>query len=156
MVREQKGKGYIEGLFMFGLLMLFTISSLILVAIGANVYKGISSRIDDRYNDNMALSYVVNKVRSSDSIGAVDVKEIAGRSTLIISHQFESGNYSTYIFSDGGDLYELFIEDGREIDLLMATRIASNTDFKFLLERDNLIRVESTGEDLGTVINLRT
>ena len=66
------------------LFSLFTLLSLLLVLIGASVYRRAVQSSEQQVNQRAAISYVMNKIHSADAQGAVRAEEIGGHSVLVL------------------------------------------------------------------------
>lgn len=87
---------------------IFAVSSLFLVIIGANAYRGVVRDSDQNDQIRSSLSYVVNKVRAGDSAGAVRLTQKQGVAVLELVERSGEQAYSTYLYFYQGEIRELF------------------------------------------------
>jgi hypothetical protein len=108
MIQEQKKGHTIDTVFVICLLLLFVLSSLSVIAIGASIYKKNVAAMADNSSHRIACAYITEKVRQSDNEGNVYVKEIFGENALVLSKDIDGVTYNTYIYDYDGNLMELF------------------------------------------------
>lgn len=90
------------------LLAAFLLTACLSVLLSASVYRDILDR-SNRLTEATALTYIGEKVRQSDTAGAVRVGQIGDCPALVI-RQGEERLYDTYIYCYGGSLRELMIK----------------------------------------------
>jgi hypothetical protein len=108
MNKDNKGKHIIDGVFVICLLMMFLISALTVIAIGANVYKKNVEQTSENYSQRISFAYITEKVRQADQKGLVFVDERFGKSALIMQQDIGGVKYDTIIYDYEGYLCELF------------------------------------------------
>ena len=91
----------------FALLLygLFALLSLLLVLIGAQVYRSIVRQTEARSDTRASLSYVANKIRSAEE-ARLETRE--GVPVLVLPEQAGEQTYETLIYFYDGLLRELF------------------------------------------------
>ncbi len=105
---DQKRKHTIDTVFVICLMLLFVLSALSVIAIGAGIYKKNVSKMADNSSHRIACAYITEKVRQADNNGQVHVQEIFGRNAIVLSEDVNGSIYNTYIYSHDGNLMELF------------------------------------------------
>ena len=108
MNKEKSGKHIIDGVFVICLLLMFLISALTVIAIGANIYKKNVSAMSHNYNHRAACAYITEKVRQTDINGAIFVDNIFDQNTLVLQNEVNGVLYNTYIYDYNGYLMELY------------------------------------------------
>ena len=98
----------IDTVFVICLLLLFLLSALTVIAIGANIYKKNVAQTSENYAQRVSIAYVTEKVRQSDKEGNVFVEELFGQNVLVFQQTVKGDLYNTYIYSYDGYLMELF------------------------------------------------
>ena len=106
-----KTKHIIDSVFVICLMLLFVLSALSVIAIGATIYKKNVSGMTSNNSHRVASSYVTEKVRQADNNGQVYVKEIFGENALVLTSEVGGSLYNTYIYDYEGYLMELFARD---------------------------------------------
>jgi hypothetical protein len=105
---DNKRKHTIDTVFVICLLLLFVLSALSVIAIGASIYKKNVGNMADNSAHRIACAYVTEKVRQADKEGRIDVEEVFGENALVLSEEVNGTTYNTYIYDYDGQLMELF------------------------------------------------
>lgn len=121
----------VDILFTLALFCIFTASSLIVVLIGANVYKTTVSGMTQNYDMRTSLTYISQKVRQNDIANGVYLSKIGEVDALVLEQRINDKDYQTWIYHDNGSIKELFTpkrddikpSDGREIMSVAALKI---------------------------------
>lgn len=103
-------------LFTLALFCVFAASALMVVLIGANVYKSTVRQMDDGFTERTSLTYVATKLRQNDTAGAVHLEELAGGSALVLDQTVDGVTYQTWIYHYDGALRESFVEAGSPVE----------------------------------------
>ena len=112
----------ISGAFVFMLLGVFAVFSMLLVVLGAQAYRTTVDGAAAHTQKRIVTAFVRNAVRAQDERGAITVEEHDGLPVLALSSELDGERYVQYIYSYGGSLCELFTsarygfspEDGEE------------------------------------------
>jgi len=155
---------------LFALLVysMFAILSLMLVLLGAQVYKRVINESDTRNSIRMTLSYVSNKIRAGDEMDKISIKEKNGTPILVISEEFDDVDLftdevvrtkiDTLIFFYEGELREMKSPTGGDIlDLGLSEKLAAVDNFTF--EKINgMYYITSTvgGKDYSMMVSCRS
>ena len=130
----------VSGVFVFLLIAMFTLFSLLLVLIGAGVYQRVTDVADVNAQMRTSLSYIASKVRAGDEAGAVAVEEIGGLPVLVLGEEFYTRIY--YLPDSqpkGGALYELYsMDDSESVDLADGEAISEIAAFDVRLAAGGL------------------
>ena len=140
-----KNEHSFDTVFILLLFCLFAVSSLILVLIGANVYRSIVDKMDANNEIRSSLSYVSNKVRSADSHD-VSIQSLGGQQTLVIESEFDSEKYNTYIYLYNGYLMELFTKADNDFKAGAGDKITPITAFT-ITKTESELSLEVSGCD---------
>ena len=84
MYEKNSGKHIIDGVFVICLLLMFLISALTVIAIGANIYKKNVEQTSENYSQRISFAYITEKVRQADQKGLVYVEERFGKNALVL------------------------------------------------------------------------
>ncbi|SFB76070.1 DUF4860 domain-containing protein [Butyrivibrio sp. YAB3001] len=98
----------IDTVFVICLLLLFLLSALTVIAIGASIYKKNVAQTSENYSQRVSIAYITEKVRQSDINGAIYVEELFGKNVLVMQQTVDDELYNTYIYDYNGYLMELF------------------------------------------------
>lgn len=140
----------VDVLFVLTLFGVFAASALMLVTIGANVYKKTVANMDSNFTDRTAYSYVMEKIRQNDSNDMISVDEIAGIPALAFTQSNGEEEFCTYLYLYEGQLKELFVRKdsfsgtnilsaGQDIMPLSAFTLEETTDglIRLMLDTGN-------------------
>lgn len=108
MGEEFKSRHTIDTVFVICLTLLFLLSALSVIAIGASIYEKNVTMMASNSSQRIATSYISEKVRQNDVNGAVYVDELFGQSALVMAKEVNGSIYNTYIYEYDGHLMELF------------------------------------------------
>jgi len=150
MNKDSKTKHIIDVVFVLVLFAVFTASALVLVILGANVYRQTVKNMGACYNSRIATSYITQKIRQNDSYDAVRVGKLLEQDALIFSSTIGGDSYSTYIYCHDGSLCELFMKTGSNIGsdpLSAGSSIMDVESFSIAEVNDSLLRISLTPAD---------
>lgn len=140
---KEKSKFYqghkpLGSVFALILLCIFAVGSLLLVVLGANVYKNISQNVDSNFQFRTTLSYITTKVRQNDDMNSIKVVEKQGASALVLE-SFDGVEASeTWIYEYEGSLCEVYVSKGTEFSLEDGLAIIPSYGLEMVLEEDIL------------------
>ena len=98
----------VDILFVLALFVVFAFSALMLVILGANVYKKTVNDMDDNFTGRTAHSYLTEKIRQSDVEGAINIISFGeGTDALCITRTEGTASYATVLYVYDGNLCEL-------------------------------------------------
>lgn len=106
-VVENENKHIVDVLFVLALFGVFAASALMLVTLGANVYKQTVAHMDENYEERTAYAYITEKIRQNNTDGAISVEELEGAPALVFTQHVSDVEYCTYLYFYDGYLKEL-------------------------------------------------
>jgi hypothetical protein len=139
----------VETLFTLLVFCLFSVCSLFLVLIGANVYRGIVGDMNANNETRASLSYVSNKVHAAGT-GETSLQTINGKQALVISAQYNGEAYRTYIYEHNGYLMELFTRADNPFTPGDGDKITAISGFQ-MTQNGNSLNLSATGSDRRTL-----
>ena len=98
----------ISGAFVFMLLGVFAVFSMLLVVLGAQAYRTTVDSASAHTRKRIAAAIVRNAVRAQDERGAITVEDRDGLPVLALSSEWDGERYVQYIYGYQGQLCELF------------------------------------------------
>lgn len=113
----------VDTFFTLALFCVFTISALIVMAIGVNVYQNTTKSSTEHYNLRTSFSYITEKIRQADANGAISIGKVGAVNALCLSQTIEGTAYVTYIYPHENELKELFAKADTDVDPSMGTTI---------------------------------
>lgn len=140
------GSALIGG-FSFALLAGLAILSLLIVVMGAKVYRSIDEAATLNNQSRTVLSYIAGKVRATDAAGMIDIEQVEGGDALVLSEDLGGARYASYIYYADGGLYECFTRADRGLDTRLADRLVDVRGFSVTLS-GRLLTVSVT-DDAG-------
>jgi hypothetical protein len=150
----------IEALLVTAILVFFTAAIFSLTTSGSSTYEKISSNKTELGRARVCISYINVKIRQNDVSDNIFVDDDG---VLIIRHTGDLDGMTTYIFYDGGILWECFIEDSADPDIDLAIKISKVEDLDISASDDGRMifvnAVYSKGDEkasLKSTVTLRT
>lgn len=147
-MNDRKEKPHIvDVLFVLALFGVFTLSALVLVILGANIYKQTVSHMTENYDSRMACSYFAEKIRQNDLASSVELGELYDTEALVFSQEINGETYATYLYYHNGYLKELFMKkDGNIGDnpLSAGNSIMKLDSLDMEMLSDNLLKIYFT------------
>ncbi len=140
------------------LFLLFSICSLLLIAIGANNYKGVLGQADKSFNVNASLHYVTNKLHSYDKVNGVSVSKIGDVDVIVLNEDDAPSGYHTLIYFYDGYVCELFKHKNMAFKPASGQKVLPLESFSFSLNTDGSISIttsNSNNEVLSTTVTLK-
>ena len=137
----------IDMLFVLSLFCVFAVTALLVVILGANVYKGISANMEDNYSARVSVSYITEKVRQNDTSDGVEIRETEGGPALVLKQSADGYDYETWIYAQDGHLKEATIEAGQDLSGLYGENIMEVSGLRFEMLSSGLIRVTVADKD---------
>ena len=139
-LRKTNSAGSLKGmdlLFSMLLFLVFVLSAVFTILVGSRVYENIRARNDVAFYSDTALGYITNKVRQSDSTGAVSVQDVDGTNVLLLTSRAGDLTCETWIYTVNGQLMELFTIKGSGLSVEDGLPIMECQSVSFSLD-DNL------------------
>lgn len=137
----------IDIVFSLALFCVFAATALLVVLIGAKVYKSTSASMTESFGTRTSLTYMATKIRQNDNAGAVFLTELDGVPALAIEQEIEGDYYRTYIYHSGGELREIFTMKESAVNISDGQAIMDVPGLKMENLGDNLLRFTSIGND---------
>lgn len=147
---KQERNHIVDVLFVLALFVVFTLSALVLVILGANVYRQTVRYMDENYNARTAYSYLTEKVRQNDLYDSISIGELENATALVLTQEINDTTYATYLYLHDGSLRELFMRQGSDIGsdpLSAGQEILPLNDWNLEMVKDHLLHITLTLED---------
>lgn len=147
---EESNRHIVDILFVLALFGVFAASALMLVTMGASVYKQTVSHMDESYEERTAYAYITEKIRQNNADGAISVGELEDTPALIFTQELSGVEYCTYLYFHEGYLKELSLRKDTYAgsNLLSAGQnIIPLSSFTIEPEQENLIKLGVYTED---------
>ena len=159
MNQNDKQKHVVDVIFVLALFAFFALSSIMLIALGASVYKRNVEKTADNYDLRASAAYVSQKVRQNDLYGDVSVSRFDGLDALVLTETISDVSYSTRLYFHDGYLCELFSRTDLTMNASTGTKIMPLKSMLFTALSDDLTRVdfvEPDGTARSVFLDVRT
>ncbi len=152
----------IENVFIFVLLGVFAVFSMVMVLLGVRAYRSMGERADENNITRLLSSYVRSMVRSEDGLADIRVESgsengIAdGSDVLVFEEDFDGDVYLTRIYVYDGFLREWFSEEAYAFNPAQGDEICEAGAFRAAIN-GSLLSVElesAAGQAIRSDINL--
>jgi len=159
-LRASGGSYMIDVLFTLALLCVLAASALMVVLIGANIYKETVWRMDQNFSTSTSLMYVSTKIRQNDASGDVFLSKVDSLPALVLENTYNGIVYQTWIYHDNGALYEIpLVQKGTAVRRGDGHSVVEVGRFYISEEAGGLFRFTSQNKDGNSVsllISLRS
>ncbi|OUN05300.1 hypothetical protein B5G43_13505 [Flavonifractor sp. An92] len=122
---------------------LFFVLAMGITLLGSSVYRGVVAASDRNYTQRTALSYLINQVRRSPSVGVGSFELCPA---LDLGGSGEEADYHTVLYVYDGQLRELYTQRNSGLTPADGTAILPLEDLQVALE-NGLITLTVTTED---------
>lgn len=113
MRNKNDNKHVVDIIFVLALFCVFAACALMLVTLGANIYKRTVDEMDFNYSSRTAFAYVTEKLRQNDSESKLSLDDLSGTPAVLLKQDIDGTIYHTYLYLDAdGYLKELFVKEG--------------------------------------------
>ena len=140
MNRVTKGRS-IDTIFVLIVFSTFAFSVLMVLMLGASIYRNINDISHEAQDEHTVLSYVWTKTKNFDDADSIHVGEFNGVSALFINERIGGTDFRTVIYNHDGWLFELFSETALDFSLDDGIRIVMVEDLRFEDVGNGLIMV---------------
>ncbi len=96
-------------LFTLALFCVFAVCALMVVMLGADVYRKGTREMEQNFDARTSLSYLATKLRQGDRRDGVTLGELGGVPALVLSDELEGAAYNTWIYCQDGALREVLM-----------------------------------------------
>lgn len=152
---ENSNRHIVDVLFVLALFGVFAASALMLVTIGANVYKQTVSHMNENYEERTAYSYITEKIRQNNTCDAIAIGELEGTPALVFTQQLSDVEYCTYLYFYDGYLKELSLRKdsyaGSNI-LAAGQNIIPLSSFSLESKQENLVKLRICTEGGNNIL----
>lgn len=141
---KKENKHMIDMLFVLSLFFVFAFSALMLVIIGAGIYKKTVTNMDENFSNRTSYAYVIEKIRQNDYADNLSVTDFDGCPALVLSQDISDKTYYTYLYEYDGKLMELFARDPNSLSPEAGQAIIGCDSFQITELSNRLTLVELT------------
>lgn len=135
-----------SGTFVFLVLGVFALFSMLLVLLGAQAYRSGVEQTTSNGQARVLQAFVRNAVRSDDADGVIQVKEIDGLPVISFASELDGERYVKYIYCYEGELCELFTAEEYGFSPDGGESICAVGSFQPAM-KDGLLTIDMTSEN---------
>jgi len=139
-MNTRENKHIIDIVFVIALFSVFVLSAMFLISIGANIYSKTMVNMDNNFNSRTAAAYIIEKVRQSDSDGAVRIESFGNNNAIAIHQNINETEYTTYIYEYENSIKELTKKDSIELSPEAGQNILEVKSFSVEDTEDGLLK----------------
>jgi len=152
MTKVKSGRS-LDTVFVLVVFSIFAFSVLMVLMLGAAVYRNIHDISRTGEHERTVLSYVRTKIRTSDNFESISVGEFGGDSALFIYETIGDRQFRTVIFSKDGWLNEIFADATLDLPTFGGMRVTPIDYIRFDEAPHGLIKVST--ENLNLLLSPR-
>lgn len=143
-------KHTIDVLFLLLLFAMFSITSLLVVLIGANTYKKTVATLDQNYEYRTLVSYLNEKVRQNNDAGTISIETLEDTCVLVLTQDYDGVPYSTCLYQYDGSIRETLISSTENFTLTSGQEVLSASSFTAEYASSDLLKITVTGLEDAT------
>ena len=132
----------VDILFVIALLCFFAVSAMMLIILGANIYKNTVSHMSENFDSRTSYAYIVQKIRQHDEAGAVSAGSFDGKPSIIMTDDVDGISYTTYLYESDGYICELLSRSDQDMNADSGTKIMPVKEFDIEKENDCLYHIK--------------
>ncbi len=160
MKRESGTRHIIDMVFVVALLFLFSMSALMLIAIGSSIYSRGVDIMRKNYDSRTAHAYITEKLRQCDSGGNVSIEFLGSDKAIRVDSTIDGEKYVTYLYEHSGELMEFFAKaDSGKLHPSAGQRIMDIEGLEIEPKGDGIIEITVSldeGKDITFVTSRRS
>ena len=147
MHRDSQHRYIVDILFVLALFFVFAVSSILLIAIGASIYRRNTDSMEHNYTIRSSHAYLAEKMRAADTEGAVSIGETDGLQSLLLRQETDGKSYITRLYLYDGCITELFHRADVELPASAGMQLMEVSDLSFTQTETGLIKADVTETD---------
>jgi len=144
----------IDTVFVLIVFSVFAISVLMVLMLGASIYRNINDITIENQNEHTALAYIWTKTKNFDQVDGISVGDFNGISALFIDENIDGTHFRTIIYNHNGWLLELFSDASLEFSLNDGVPVVPADGLHFEAIEHGLIQV--TISDMSLYLSPRS
>lgn len=142
-MKETFRKRRIDTIFVMVIFCVFAISVLMVLMLGASIYRNMTETSRENQSERTALAYIWTKVKNNDNADTFSVGEFNGLSALFYDETIGDRLFRTAIYLHDGWVTELFADPELGLDPDAGVQIMRLDDLSFDELDYGIIRVSS-------------
>ena len=146
-MRTQRTAHTTDILFTLALFCVFAACALMVVVMGADVYRKGADEMQQNFDTRTSIAYISTKLRQNDLADGVYFDEIDEIPALVLAQEIDGVMYNTYLYSYGGSLMEQFTLQSLDPDPQAGRPIMALSELQCETFQNGLLRVTVTQPD---------
>ena len=138
----------IDTIFVLIIFCIFALSVLMVLMLGATIYKSMTGITREGQDERMLMSYIWTKVKNRDHSGRIYVGEYSGLQALCLNEEFGGIEFRTVVYYYDGWVYELFSEIDIEFLPHEGIKITRAENLNFVENDAGMIEVSAGSKTL--------
>ena len=151
---DRKNRFSFQFIFVMLLYLIIVILSVMIISLGKNIYDSINKDRNTNYELRVSLSYIANKIRQSDRVGAVEITELKGTDAVLINEVYDEEKYQTWIYFYDGAIYEMFTDTGNNFELSDGMKVVEADNFHIEKVNNNLYKFTAVSNEESSELYL--
>jgi len=147
MSKMSRGRS-IDTIFVLIVFSIFALSVLMVLMLGASIYRNINEISHDGQSEHTALSYIWTKTKNFDEAESISVGDFQGVPALFIDEKIGDYYFRTAIYHYDGWLCELFSEVELDFSPQAGERVIRVDEMRFDTVENGLIRATTGAKSL--------
>ena len=147
MQRDEQRRYIVDILFVLALFFVFAVSSIMLIAIGASIYRRNTDSMEHNYTIRSSHAYLAEKMRAADTSGAVSIGETDGLESLLLHQEINGKSYITRLYLYDGCITELFHRADVDLPASAGMQLMEVSELSFKEMDDGSIKADVTERD---------
>jgi len=131
----------IDTIFVLIIFSTFAFSILMVLMLGASIYRNVNDISREGQSEHTALAYVWTKTKNNDNADSIHVGDFNGESALFFTEIVHGLEFNTVIYYYDGWIRELFFESKLDFSPNAGTRIVMIDDLHFEEDELGIIKV---------------
>lgn len=151
MIKENKNpkKFSIQFILIMLLFLIIVMLSVMIIALGKNIYDKINIEREVNYELRVSLSYIANKLRQADKEGAVSIQKFNGNNAVVIKEKYDDMIYENWIYFYDNYLYEILVDEGISFNLSDGMKILKVDSFDITRVKEKLYKFSVKSNDIS-------
>ena len=152
--RQEHGSSSL--LFVLVLYAAMLLIGVMLIVMGAGVYRNVLDSMDSNDEERTASAYLMQKTRQTGDAGAIRAGKLDGCDAILLQDSISGETYVTYLYCDDGSLKELLVRaDNEYASAAAGSEVLDLTDMTIEEAEDGASLLVTLTLPDGTVQKLR-
>lgn len=159
MKKKTEQQHIIDILFVLSLFCVFAVSSVLLILLGADIYKKTVQQMGSNYTARTSIAYITEKIRQTDTEYAIEITTQNDTQVLMLNNTINGIPYATSLYEYDGYLYELFARADLELPLDAGQPVMELQALSFTQPEPNVLKItftDASGENTTLYVSMHS